>query len=70
MNFSADGNSSFDSGVYIKEVLKAIIIEAPWGKTTDDFLNSISSDLGSALEQLVPSAFETNFGEVNVVKKG
>jgi len=70
MNFSADGNSSFDSGVYIKEVLKAIIIEAPWGKTTDDFLNSISSDLGSALEQLVPSAFETNFGDVNVVKKG
>ena len=70
MNFSATGESSFDSGIYIKEVLKAIIIEAPWGKTTDDFLNSISSDLGSALEQLVPSAFETNFGEVNVVKKG
>ena len=70
MSFSSDGSSSFDSGIYIKEVLKAIIVEAPWGKTTDEFLNSISSDLGAALEQLVPSAFETNFGDVNVVKKG
>ena len=70
MSFSSDGSSSFDSGIYIKEVLKAIIVEAPWGKTTDEFLNSISSDLGTALEQLVPSAFETNFGDVNVVKKG
>ena len=70
MSFSSDGSSSFDSGIYIKEVLKAIIVEAPWGKTTDEFLNSISSDLGTALEQLVPSAFETNFGDVNVVKNG
>ena len=70
MTFTPEGNSSFDSGIYIKEVLKAIIVGAPWGKTTDDFLDSISSDLGSALEQLVPSAFETNFGDVNVVKKG
>ena len=70
MKFDSQGTSSFDSGNYIKEVLKAIIIDAPWGKTTDEFLNSINSDLGSALEKLVPSAFEASFQEIDVIKKG
>ena len=52
------------------EVLKEIIVEAPWGKTTDEFLISINQELGSALEKLVPSAFDSNFAEVDVVKKG
>ena len=69
MKFDQDGNSSFDGGTYIKEVLKAIIVEAPWGKTDNKFLDSINSDLGAALERLVPSAFDTNFNEVDVVKK-
>lgn len=69
MKFDQDGSSSFDGGTYIKEVLKAIIIEAPWGKTDNKFLDSINSDLGAALEKLVPSAFDTNFNEVDVVKK-
>ena len=55
---------------WIKEVLKEILIEAPWGKTTDEFLNSINQEMGSALEKLVPSAFESNFTEVDVIKKG
>ena len=70
MTFDDKGNSSFDSGIYIKEVLKEILIEAPWGKTDDEFLNSINQEMGSALEKLVPSAFESNFTEVDVIKKG
>ena len=70
MTFDDKGNSSFDSGIYIKEVLKEILIEAPWGKTTDEFLNSINQEMGSALEKLVPSAFDASFKEVDVVKKG
>ena len=70
MTFDDKGNSSFDSGIHIKEVLKEILIEAPWGKTTDEFLNSINQEMGSALEKLVPSAFESNFTEVDVIKKG
>ena len=70
MTFDEQGNSNFDSGIYIKEVLKEIIVEAPWGKTTDEFLISINQELGSALEKLVPSAFDSNFAEVDVIKKG
>ena len=70
MKFDSQGNSSFDSGNYIKEVLKAIVVEAPWGETTDEFLESINADLGAALEKLVPSAFDASFKEVDVVKKG
>ena len=70
MTFDDKGNSTFESGIYIKEVLKEIIVEAPWGDTTDEFLTSINQELGAALEKLVPSAFESNFLEVDVVKKG
>ena len=38
MTFEPTGASSFDSGKYVKEVLKYIIVDAPWGKTTDEFL--------------------------------
>ncbi len=70
MTFDDKGSSTFDSGIYIKEVLKEIIVEAPWGDTTDEFLTTINQELGSALEKLVPSAFDSNFAEVDVVKKG
>ena len=70
MTFDDKGNSTFESGIYIKEVLKEIIVEAPWGDTTDEFLTSINQELGAALEKLAPSAFESNFLEVDVVKKG
>ena len=32
MTFESTGASSFDSGKYVKEVLKYIIVEAPWGE--------------------------------------
>ena len=70
MTFDPTGASSFDSGKYVKEVLKYIIVEAPWGETNDEFLDSINSELGAALEQLVPSAMDTNLSDVDVIKKG
>ena len=70
MKFDANGNSTFDSGVYIREVLKGIILSAPWGKTDDQFLDSINGELGNALEKLVPVAFENSLKDVDVVKKG
>ena len=39
-----------------------MIVEAPWGRTTEAFLLSIDERLGNALEKLVPAAF-TNDGE-------
>ena len=41
----------------MRECLKEMIIEAPWGKTTEAFLLSIDERLGGALEKLVPQAF-------------
>ena len=34
-----------------------MIIDAPWGKTSEVFLISIDERLGGVLETLVPSAF-------------
>ena len=48
---------SFDADYYVKECLKAMIVEAPWGETTDVFLISINDELGKALESIVPRAF-------------
>ena len=48
---------SFDADYYVKECLKAMIVEAPWGKTTDVFLIGINDELGKALETIVPRAF-------------
>jgi hypothetical protein len=47
-----------------------MLIDAPWGKTTESFLISIDSRLGAALEQIVPQAFSnTNQGDVDNIKK-
>ena len=48
---------SFDADYYVKECLKAMIVEAPWGKTTDVFLIGINDELGKAFETIVPRAF-------------
>lgn len=49
------GESKFDGALFVREVLKEIIVDAPWGRTTDGFLISINTALGTALEQLVAS---------------
>tara|TARA_R110000796_G_scaffold70706_1_gene160575 strand:- start:211 stop:591 length:381 start_codon:yes stop_codon:yes gene_type:complete len=55
MQIKGNAESSFDGALYVREVLKQIIVEAPWGKTTDLFLTSINNELGQALETLVAS---------------
>jgi hypothetical protein len=56
------GERFFDGSFYINESLKYMIVEAPWGKTDDMFLQfQVGDKLGAALEALVPAAF----GEAN-----
>ena len=69
MTFGANGETKFDGSRYVKEVLKEIITDAPWGKTTDAFLQSINSELGQALEAVVPKAFIGDELDIDSVKK-
>ena len=57
LSVGSKGEQSFDGDLYIKECLKEMIVEAPWGKTTESFLITIDERLGAALESLVPQAF-------------
>ena len=68
MSWDADGNTKFNASEYVRACLCDMIVEAPWGKTTEAFLISIDSRLGKALETLVPEAFETEAAEVDIVK--
>jgi len=52
------GTVGFDMDTYMRETLKAMIVEAPWGATNDMFLMSIDQHLGKALEEIIPAAFE------------
>ena len=70
INWNKSGNTSFDGDKYVRESLKEIIVEAPWGRTTEAFLVSIVSRLGAALEAVVPNAFEDATGDdVPQIKK-
>ena len=65
------GSTVFDGDAYVRECLKEIILEAPWGRTTESFLVSIDSRLGGLLETLVPKAFEEEGGtDVEAIKIG
>jgi len=70
MTFTSGGETKFDGSKYVKEVLKEIVTDAPWGKTTDAFLQSINSELGQALESIVPKAFLNQEVDVDTIKKG
>jgi hypothetical protein len=75
MSFDKEtGDPELNSGLYLREVLKRVIVDAPWftnGVTsvTDEFLNSIDGSLGAALEKLVPNAFTNEMTEIDVIKK-
>ena len=69
MAWDANGGTRFDGDVYVRECLKEMITDAPWGKTTELFLISIDERLGSVLETLVPSAFGADaLGDVENLK--
>ena len=56
--------------LYVRECLKAMIIDAPWGRTTEALLVSIDSRLGTALEAIVPKAFGDDATiDPNILKK-
>ena len=48
---------TFDADLYLRECLKALIVQAPWGNTDDMFLSQVGDELGAALQDLVPKAF-------------
>jgi len=56
ITWTSGGESSFDGDAFVRSCLRDIIVEAPWGRTTESFLLSIDARLGGALEKLVPSA--------------
>jgi len=64
------GQTSFDGDYYIRECLKWMVVEAPWGETTDSFLAQCGPELGTALENLVPKAFvDTSTVTTDTIKK-
>lgn len=71
MTWDGDGGTKFDGDTYVRECLKEMIIDAPWGKTSELFLMSIDERLGNVLETLVPSAFGTDVvGDVENLEEG
>ena len=72
LKWDSDGSTVFDGDNYVRECLKLMIVEAPWGQTTDIFLTTIGDNaLSAALEKLVPRAFEGKAGtpDIDEVKK-
>ena len=61
-----DADSTVDGALYVREVLKQIVVEAPWGVTNDLFLLSIDTRLGQALETLVQSMSEASNEELSL----
>ena len=74
LQLGTDGSSGFNADGYVRDCLREMIVEAPWGRTTEAFLLSIDDRLGGALETLVPKAFtdeanDDSAGEVDEIKK-
>ena len=71
MTWDGDGGTKFDGDTYVRECLKEMIIDAPWGKTNELFLISIDERLGNVLETLVPAAFGADVvGDVENLENG
>ena len=70
MTWDTTGGTRFDGDTYVRECLKEMIIDAPWGKTTELFLMSIDDRLGGLLETVVPQAFGTEeIGDIDTLKE-
>ena len=55
ITWTQNGQTGFDGDAFVRGCLREIIVEAPWGRTTETFLISIDARLGAALEKLVPN---------------
>ena len=72
LKFGVDGATGFDGDIYVRNCLKEILVNAPWGRTTEAFLLTIDERLGTALERLVPKAFggdDSTEVDIDSVKK-
>jgi|TARA_R110000744_G_scaffold29982_6_gene71219 hypothetical protein len=71
MSWGTDSETSFNGDYYMKEVLKYIIVKAPWGATTELFLAGVDEELGSVLETLVADAGkrDANIPSAEIIKK-
>jgi len=70
LTFGADGGTGFDGDGYVRSCLKEMLVDAPWGRTTEAFLLTIDERLGTALEGLVPKAFASEDSvDIDTVKK-
>tara|TARA_Y100000310_G_scaffold268861_1_gene281738 strand:+ start:4127 stop:4558 length:432 start_codon:yes stop_codon:yes gene_type:complete len=67
VSWTENGQTNFDGDFYVRECLKEMIVEAPWGKTNDIFLIRVGDVLGNALETLVPKAFDRGDSNVQTV---
>ncbi len=63
------GQTSFDGDVFVRACLRDMIVEAPWGRTTESFLLSIDARLGAALETLVPNVGDGSEEDTDEIKK-
>jgi hypothetical protein len=73
LKFGTDGATGFDGDAYVRNCLKEILVDAPWGRTSEAFLLTIDERLGTALERLVPKAFggdDPDEVDIDSVKKG
>ena len=57
VKWTTEGQTSFDGDTYVRLCLREMLVDAPWGRTTETFLLSIDERLGQALESIVPKAF-------------
>ena len=70
LSWDSTGSGKLHMSVYNRECLKYLIVDAPWGKTTEMFLLTVDDKLGMALEKLVPSPYsETDNINIEILKK-
>ena len=69
ITWTQNGQTSFDGDAFVRSCLRDIIIEAPWGRTTESFLLSIDARLGAALEKLVPNMDGSAEDSADEIKK-
>ena len=73
VKWTTEGQTSFDGDAYVRLCLREMIVDAPWGRTTETILLSIDERLGQALENVVPKAFgeattEGGLGDIDNLK--
>ena len=64
--------SQFSVSNYTSAMLKELVVDAPWGETTDIFLTTIGPELGAALTTLLPNIDDSDDISKNIdtIKKG